>query len=195
MRVPNMTVEQWERLKDFIRISPRFRYVQPKPRRALPPRVEVPTEQTLAVADTPKHDLYPRQEKIGPGQTIDINTADTTLLKMIPGIASKRAARIVSYRQALGGFVNVEQAMEAIELPDTVLKYMTVSALPVRKININRLSVQQMMKHPYLNFYQAKAIFEYRRNKGELHSVEELSRLEAFRTTDLDRLRHYVTFD
>ena len=195
MRVPNMTVEQWERLKDFIRISPKFRYVQPKPRRALPPRVEVPAEQTLAVADTPKHDLYPRQEKIGQGQTIDINTADTTLLKMIPGIASKRAARIVSYRQALGGFVNVEQAMEAIELPDTVLKYMTVSALPVRKININRLSVQQMMKHPYLNFYQAKAIFEYRRNKGELHSVEELSRLEAFRTTDLDRLRHYVTFD
>ena len=195
MRVPNMTVEQWERLKDFIRISPKFRYVQPKPRRALPPRVEVPTEQTLAVADTPKHDLYPRQEKIGQGQTIDINTADTTLLKMIPGIASKRAARIVSYRQALGGFVNVEQAMEAIELPDTVLKYMTVSALPVRKININRLSVQQMMKHPYLNFYQAKAIFEYRRNKGELHSVEELSRLEAFRTTDLDRLSHYVTFD
>lgn len=195
MRVPNMTVEQWERLKDFIRISPKFRYVQPKPRRALPPRVEVPTDQTLAVADTPKHDLYPRQEKIRPGQTIDINTADTTLLKMIPGIASKRAARIVSYRQALGGFVNVEQAMEAIELPDTVLKYMTVSALPVRKININRLSVQQMMKHPYLNFYQAKAIFEYRRNKGELHSVEELSRLEAFRTTDLDRLSHYVTFD
>lgn len=195
MRVPNMTVEQWERLKDFIRISPKFRYVQPKPRRALPPRVEVPTEQTLAVADTPKHDLYPRQEKIGQGQTIDINTADTTLLKMIPGIASKRAARIVSYRQALGGFVNVEQAMEAIELPDTVLKYMTVSALPVRKININSLSVQQMMKHPYLNFYQAKAIFEYRRNKGELHSVEELSRLEAFRTTDLDRLSHYVTFD
>ena len=116
------------------------------------------------------------------------------ILKMIPGIASKRAARIVAYRKALGGFVAVEQAMEAIEMPDTVLKYMTVSALPPTKINVNRLSVQQMMKHPYLNFYQAKAIFEHRRNKGELHTVEELSRLDGFKPTDIDRLQPYIEF-
>lgn len=195
MRVPNMTVEQWERLKDYIRIAPQFRYVDPPKRKPIPKETTAFSEQYPVETPKAPRDTFPRQEKLRQGQTIDINTADTTLLKMIPGIASKRAARIVSYRQALGGFVNVEQAMEAIELPDSVLKYMTVSALPVRKININRLSVQQMMKHPYLNFYQAKAIFEYRRNKGELHSVEELSRLEAFRTTDLDRLSHYVTFD
>jgi DNA uptake protein ComE-like DNA-binding protein len=114
---------------------------------------------------------------------------------MIPGIASKRAARIVAYRRSLGGFVAVEQAMEAIELPDTVLKYMTVSQVPVTKINVNKLSVQQLMKHPYLNFYQAKAIFEHRQNKGDLHSIDELSHLEGFRKTDLDRLRPYISFD
>jgi len=193
MRVPNLTNEQWGRLKHYIRIAPQFHYVVPPQRHSYSqtaPVVYEPAETKPVGQDT-----LPRHKKISFGQTIDINTADTSQLKMIPGIASKRAARIVAYRRSLGGFVNVEQAMEAIELPDTVLKYMTVSALPVRKININRLSVQQMMKHPYLNFYQAKAIFEYRRNKGELHSVEELSRLEAFRTTDLDRLSHYVTFD
>ena len=91
--------------------------------------------------------------------------------------------------------MTVEQAMEATEMPDSVLKYMTVSSLPAEKINVNKLSVQQLMKHPYLNFYQAKAIFELRRNKGNLQSIDELSRLEAFRPTDIDRLRPYITFD
>ena len=35
MRVPNMTVEQWERLKPYIRIAPQFRYVEPKPRKSI----------------------------------------------------------------------------------------------------------------------------------------------------------------
>jgi DNA uptake protein ComE-like DNA-binding protein len=51
------------------------------------------------------------------------------------------------------------------------------------------------MKHPYLNFYQAKAIFEHRQNKGDLHTIDELSRLEGFRQTDIERLRPYITFE
>ena len=35
---------------------------------------------------------------------------------------------------------------------------------------------------------------EQRRDKGELHSLEELSRLEGFKPTDIDRLRPYVEF-
>ena len=187
-----MTVEQWQRLKDYIRIAPEFRYLNPAPRKSL--REEMKTERVTTEAIDIKRDSFPRQEKIKLGQTIDINTADTTQLKMIPGIASKRAAKIVAYRNKLGGFVSAEQAMEATEMPDSVLKYMTVSSQPVQRINVNKLSVQRLMNHPYLNFYQAKAINEYRRNKGELHSVEELSRLEGFRPTDIDRLRPYVEF-
>lgn len=192
-RVPGMTNEQWKRLGPQVRIAKEFQYVEQKTSPASSQPLPKDTEREISVAVM--QDSFPRLEKIKAGQTIDINTADTTLLKMIPGIASKRAARIVAYRNKLGGFVAVEQAMEATEMPDSVLGYMTVSALPVTMINVNKLSVQQMMKHPYLNFYQAKAIFEHRCNKGNLHSIEELSRLEAFKPTDIDRLRPYITFD
>ena len=237
MRLPGMTVEQWERLKDYIRIAKKYQYVAPLqtycppsdrvlPNRSatngrLPRGGRLPSQsvhEDLIDADTIKKSpsssgncplvaeqlgralLDGGQKGLGRGlklkigQTIDINTADTTLLKKIPGIASKRAARIVAYRNSLGSFVSVEQVMEAIEMPDSVLKYMTVSSQPVRKVNVNKLSVQQLMRHPYLNFYQAKAIVEYRRNKGELHSIEELSRLEGFRATDIDRLQPYIEF-
>ena len=192
-----MTVEQWERLGPQVRIAPEFRYLEPK----RPKATKTPSNSPVKGEDTERmitsiqlRDSFPRQEKIRFGQTIDINTADTARLKMIPGIASKRAARIVAYRNSLGGFVSAEQAMEAVELPDSVLRYMTVTSQPVRKININKLSVQRLMNHPYLNFYQAKAIIEYRRNKGNLHSIEELSRLENFSPADIDRLSPYVEF-
>ncbi|MBR6141906.1 MAG: helix-hairpin-helix domain-containing protein [Bacteroidaceae bacterium] len=197
-RLPGLTNEQWERLKPYIRIAKEFQYVEQPPPSNFPVKGEdKEREDTLHKVSPTRGDLEgsERAVKLTSGQTIDINTADTTLLKMIPGIASKRAARIVAYRKALGGFVAVEQAMEAIEMPDSVLKYMTVSAVPVTKINVNKLSVQQLMKHPYLNFYQAKAIFEYRRNKGDLHSIDELSRLEGFRPTDIDKLRPYMVFE
>ena len=197
-RLPGLTNEQWERLKPYIRIAKEFQYVeQQSPSNSSVKRDDKEREDTLYKVSPIRGDLEgsERVVKLASGQTIDINTADTTLLKMIPGIASKRAARIVAYRKALGGFVAVEQAMEAIEMPDSVLKYMIVSAVPVTKINVNKLSVQQMMKHPYLNFYQAKAIVEHRRNKGDLHSIDELSRLEGFRPTDIDRLRPYMVFE
>lgn len=189
MRLRGLTNEQWERLKPCIRISREYQYVEP-----VPSNSTAEEDKERMVASIQPRDSFPRQEKLQLGQTIDVNTADTAQLKMIPGIASKRAARIVAYRRELGGFVSAEQAMEATELPDSVLKYMTVSPQPIRKINVNKLSVQRLMNHPYLSFYQAKAIFEYRRDKGELHSIEELSRLESFRHADIDRLRPYVEF-
>jgi DNA uptake protein ComE-like DNA-binding protein len=196
--VPGLTVEQWERLKDYVRIAPEFRYVEPSKYKPYQTSADGSTQKEeqkeQRIAAIVSRDSFPKQEKLKVGQTIDINTADTAQLKMIPGIASKRAARIVAYRNKLGGFVSAEQAMEAVEMPDSVLKYMTLSSLPVQKINVNKLSVQRLMNHPYLNFYQAKAINEYRRNHGELHSIEELSRLESFKPTDIDRLRPYIEF-
>ena len=200
-RLPGMTVEMWQRLGPQVRIAKEFQYVEPAPKAQTPSKgsnysgeQESTMTTTTQESPPPRGEVWSKAVKLTPGQTIDINTADTTQLKMIPGIASKRAARILAYRKALGGFVSIEQAMEATEMPDSVLKYMTLSSLPVQKINVNKLSVQHLMKHPYLNFYQAKAINEYRRNKGELHSIEELSGLEGFRPSDIDRLKSYVEF-
>ena len=218
-RVPGMTNEQWERLGPQVRIDKKYQYIAPHQQAHQKTPSDSPLKGEKDIGESPVQEVSPlggncplgaeqlgralldggqkgleRGLKLSVGQTIDINTADTLQLKMIPGIASKRAARIVAYRKALGGFVSIEQAMEAIEMPDTVLKYMTVSAIPVTKINVNNLSVQQLMKHPYINFYQAKAINEHRRNKGDIRSIEELSKLEGFKPTDIDRLRPYIEF-
>lgn len=44
-------------------------------------------------------------------------------------------------------------------------------------------------------FYQAKVIIEYRRKKGKLKSLSQLSLYEEFTEKDLERLSHYLAFD
>lgn len=209
MNVPHLTNEQWQRLRPYIRIDERFRYVEPHRRSRISKEEgkkggewkENNAVGLLASQDSTKEspsspgEAFVRGLKLSAGQTVDISTADTAQLKLIPGIASRRAARIVAYRQALGGFVSVEQAMEACEMPDSVLKYMTLTPAEVRKVSVNKLSVRQLMRHPYLSFYQAKAIVEHRQDKGELRSLDELSGLDAFRPSDIDRLRPYLSFE
>lgn len=79
-------------------------------------------------------------------------------------------------------------------MPDSVLKWMKAEPVPVRKIRINEWSVQQLMAHPYVSFYQAKAINEFRRDKGKIHSLEELSHLKRFKPSDIGRLEPYIAF-
>ena len=47
-------------------------------------------------------------------QSVDINTADTTAFISLPGIGSKLAARIVNFRDKLGGFYSIDQVGETL---------------------------------------------------------------------------------
>ncbi|EXY62450.1 helix-hairpin-helix domain-containing protein, partial [Bacteroides fragilis] len=49
--------------------------------------------------------------------------------------------------------------------------------------------------HPYINFYQAKIIVEYRKKKGILKSLKQLSLYEEFTPQDLERISHYICFE
>ena len=195
-RLPGMTVELWARLGPSVRIAEKFRYLSPsevRPSAGLHDSVP----RTVSVSLSQQRDGSPRDTvqypiKFESQTVVDLNTADTMVLKKIPGIASYRAGKIVAYRARLGGYVRVEQVMEACPLPDEVLPWFVVSSPQPRQLNINRLSVSQMMKHPYISFYQAKAIYEYRKEYGNISSLDVLLRLDHFSSSDVERLRPYV---
>ncbi len=208
-RLPGITHEQWERLKSQIRIAKEFQYLTEEEKETKKPyagrkqekqRSDTVTKEPLVArptADTllsTKKDtlLYP--EKYPEGTLVDVNKADTNELKKIPGIASYRAKKITEYRQKLGGFISAEQVMEACEMPDEVLEWFMVSEVKPNKVNINELSIQRMMRHPYISFYQAKAIWEYRKSYGDIKSEEQLRQLEGFSAEKLEKLRPYLAY-
>lgn len=130
---------------------------------------------------------------------IELNTADTTQLKQLKGIGSGFAERIISYRKQLGGYVSVEQVREVYGMKETLFEkikpQLEVNPSGIRKIAVNHWSVARMKNHPYMNFYQAKAIFDLRQMIEKIESIEELQHLEEFSDDDLKRLEPYLSFE
>ncbi len=136
--------------------------------------------------------LYPI--KLVPGQTVMLNNADTAALRHVPGIGSGYARRIVNYRQRLGGFCRVEQLREIDGFPESALPYFDLGDVNLRKLDINRLTLQQLKAHPYIGFYRAKAITDYRRLHGPLQSLQQLRLLKEFSAADIQRLEPYIQY-
>ena len=149
--------------------------------------------------ETPSKHKHPyaeyMQSKHKPGQTVDLNLADTTEFMRIPGIGPVYAKMIVDYRRQLGGYHHVSQLKELDMLPEDIGDWVHVSTAPKEKIHINKLSVTQLRSHPYISFYQAKAIVELRKREGNIKSVRQLLFLSEFTENDILRLTPYLSFE
>ena len=139
-----------------------------------------------------KH-LYP--EKLKVGETVDLNQADTILLKRIPGIGSYYARRIRQYGEQLGGYISIDQLKEIPDFPAQALAWFRISPQPVRKLSVNKTDFKGLVHHPYLSYEQVKAIFEHRRKYGKIMSIRQLSTEDAFSEGDLKRLEPYLSFE
>ena len=118
--------------------------------------------------------------KYAEGTVIELNHADTVQLKRIPGIGRGLARMIVAYRQRLGGFVSVDQLQEIPHLEASVNKW---------------FRLDRLRSHPYMDFYKAKAILEYRRKYGKIKGLSQLSLWKEFSEKDLKRLAPYLSFE
>ena len=135
------------------------------------------------------------QVKLKEGEHVVLNTADTTQLKMVPGIGSYFARKVVQYGQRLGGYVSVDQLDEIENFPLDAKDYLVIENAQPHKLNVNSLSLNDLKKHPYISFYQARAITDYRRLHGPLRSLQDLRLSKDFPPEAINRLIPYVTFE
>ena len=146
-------------------------------------------------ASEPRDSFVPRHPvKIKEGEHVVLNTADTTALKTIPGIGPYFARKIVEYGQRLGGYVSVDQLDEIEDFPLDAKRYLTIRNAQPRKLNVNKLSLNELKRHPYINYYRAKAITDYRRLHGPIHSLDDLRLSKDFPPDIIARLAPYVEF-
>lgn len=185
-RVYGLTLKQYRELEPYIHISPDYR---PAAATVATSAAHATSAQGAARRDTVRYPV-----KLRPTQHISLNRSDTSMLKRVPGIGSYYARRIVDYRERLGGYHSVDQLLEIEGMPEEALAYIKIDAVALRRININRLTLAQLRRHPYISHFQARAIVDYRRLKGPLTSLQQLSALPDFTAEDIERLRPYVEF-
>jgi len=132
-------------------------------------------------------------------QTIDINTSDTTAFISLPGIGSKLAQRIVTFRDRLGGFYSVDQIKETYGLPDSTfikIKPRLVLATPsVKQININSANLDEMRSHPYIRYAIASAILQYRTQHGNFSSVDDIKKIMIVTDDVFTKVSPYLTIN
>lgn len=128
---------------------------------------------------------------------VDLNEADTILLKELPWIGSGRARAITNYRERLGGFVALEQLLEIRAIPDSVyqhiLPHLTLRTGPYRRLEINRWPVDSL-RHPYLGKQFARMIVAYRGQHGPYATVSDLMALPLADEEIIRKLAPYLTF-
>ena len=177
-RIYGLKEEVYQKLKPYITIAP------------LVSVSHVRTDTFRQLKDT-----IPYIPKYEEGTIVDLNKADTSILKRIPGIGSTLARMIVVYRQRLGGFYDVSQLQEVPHVGVELNKWFVVTPAGIHKIQVNSASLDKLRSHPYMDFYKAKAIMEYRRKRGKIKGLSQLSMFEEFTEKDLKRLSPYLTFE
>ena len=133
--------------------------------------------------------------KSRPLEPLDLNTLDSTGLVKLPGIGPATAIKIIRYRERLGGYTQISQLTEIEGLPDSLMKWFIITdTVPIRKVPVNKATITELRRHPYLDFYQARAIVEFRNERGMIKGPGQLSFMEEFSAQDLDRLIPYLDF-
>jgi competence ComEA-like helix-hairpin-helix protein len=127
---------------------------------------------------------------------VSVNDADTSALIALPGIGSKLAARIINFREKLGGFYTIDQVGETYGVPDSTFQkikpYLQIGG-PVKTININQATKDQLKTHPYIRWNLANALVEYRNQHGNFSNLEELKKIVLVDDATFKKIKPYLS--
>ena len=150
------------------------------------PKIEANSEAKTAT-------IVPNKESFKP-VAFDLNRADTNDLKKLKGIGSKLSARIIKYRDMIGGFYSENQIKEVFGLDSTVvdeiLKFATVRNPALKKIKINEITAEEF-KHLYIRPYVAKSVIAYRQQHGNFTSKKDFEAIKLMDAKTLDKIFPY----
>lgn len=148
-----------------------------------------------------KHSTRTSRRSAKTDEMVELNSADTTRLKMLRGIGSGYAKMIVAYREKLGGFYAVSQLLEVYKFPDEtyqkIKNQLSVDTTLIRKINVNEATVKELKSHPYISYYQALSIVENRELQPEMryNSLYDMVVDEDLKEEDILRVAPYFSFE
>lgn len=128
---------------------------------------------------------------------IELNAADTTQLKRLYGIGTSFAKRIVKYRELLGGYRTKEQLLEVYGMDSArylpIEESLVVDTMYRVRINVNTADFGTLLRHPYLNKNQVRAIVNYRKQHGNFRSVEDLQEIHLLKGDPYRKIAPYFT--
>jgi DNA uptake protein ComE-like DNA-binding protein len=124
--------------------------------------------------------------------------ADSVILQIVPGIGQSTASRIVKFRENMGGLHSKNQLNEVYGLKpetiDAIWEYFDFSSFIFRKVRINQVEVDELAKHPYFSYAEAKVLIAYRKQHGTYQNPEDFLKIRIFKQEWIDKVTPYLDF-
>lgn len=184
-RIYSISDADYRRLSPYIRINSiegreESRYVQ---------------EQNVGFSKNEKSVHLTKEVK---DSSIDIEKADSAEWVVLKGIGPVLANRIIKYRNALGGFTDIDQIAEVYGLPPEtyalIKDKLYLQEGTVKKINVNKANAAELSRHPYISRKQAQWITNYREQHGFYKNLKSLETIELLNQEFLRKIGPYLEF-
>lgn len=137
--------------------------------------------------------VHPRKKPL----VFELNNADSLDLVQLYNIGPVMARRILRYRTLLGGYYRIEQLKEVYGMDSAryadITPHLTVNPTLIQRLDINSTDIDQLKKHPYLDYYQAKAIVHMREEKGPFSKVSDILNIPIIDNETYKRIEPYLT--
>jgi len=130
--------------------------------------------------------------------SIELNTIDSIGLQELKGIGPVFASRIVRFRDLLGGFHDKAQLLNVYGMDkerfSQIQDHVYVDTIKIKKININTINYQELLKHPYISPKQANVIIQFRNQHGNYLQPSDLLKIELLNEDFLRKIAPYLAF-
>jgi DNA uptake protein ComE-like DNA-binding protein len=153
---------------------------------------ETASARPTADSDRPTAYAYTPREIL----PININRSEMADWQQLPGVGEYWSGRILAFRRALGGFVSVAQVAETRGLPDSVYQRISTYLQPgelLAPIPINRISEEELARHPYISRRQATVLIAFRTQRRRL-TAEDFAAFKGMPVADRERILPYLSF-
>jgi DNA uptake protein ComE-like DNA-binding protein len=170
------------------------------------PLNEIPLDLAENKADSISYAVYSptveeqKQVKVSYSRKalLNLNTCDSASLEALPGIGPVLSARIIKYRNLIGGFVVADQLKEVYGLPEETFILISprvfADTLAVRKIRINEAEYKELIRHPYFQRNEVSAILKYRQLKGRITDISVMIDNNLISPETARRIGAYLDF-
>lgn len=167
--------------------------ISPSEYAILEPYISIP-EQKNEYADR-----KPEVKEVKKRVLVDLNTADSVTLLTLYGVGPSFARRIIKYRNLLGGFYDKSQLLEVYGFDqgklDEIKDFCEVSPGGIKRIDINSIRTDELKKHPYMDYYTAKAIVDQRIILGRFTSIQQIKTIPLIHEDLFNKIQHYFVIE
>ncbi len=145
------------------------------------------------------HKMELPEKKGNDDKIIELNSTDSLALQSLPGIGPVLSARIIRYRNLLGGYASVDQLKEVYGLTDETFGRISgrlrTDTLLIKRTELGSATFRELMRIPYLDRYEAASILKFRELGGTITGIYDLVENKLVSAEKAEKIRPYLVFE